>query len=161
MQSALHTILEIVFGVAILAGLSLVTWGLTKGRGFFDNPVRVLIVDDQPRARKSLAALLSTWPRVGKVQEAGDGREAVQMVEALQPGVVLMDVRMPEMDGLQAMAQIKVLWPQVKVVVLSMYAEYRDEALALGADAFVTKADAPHDLLRVLEEIVEEIDVLP
>lgn len=53
-------------------------------------PVRVLIVDDQPRARKSLAALLSTWPLVGNVQEAGNGREAVQMVKALQPDVVLM-----------------------------------------------------------------------
>ena len=124
-------------------------------------PVRVLIADDQPRALKSLAALLSTWPRVGRVQEATNGREAVQMVKAWQPDVVLMDVRMPEMDGLAATAQIKASWPHVKVIVLSIYAEYHDEALAAGADAFVPKGEAPHELLRLLAQIVEEIDALP
>ena len=119
-------------------------------------PVRVLIVDDQPRARKSLAALLSTWSQVCEVREAGNGREAVQMVQELQPDVVLMDVRMPELDGLKATAQIKLLWPQVKVIMLSMYAEYHFEALGAGADAFVTKDQAPHILLRVLSGMVEE-----
>jgi YesN/AraC family two-component response regulator len=119
-------------------------------------PVRVLIVDDQPRARKSLTALLSTWPQACEVQEAVNGREAMRMVEELQPDVVLMDVRMPELNGLQATTQIKLLWPQVKVIVLSMYAEYRIEALSAGADAFVAKDEAPHTLLQVLAGMVEE-----
>ena len=119
--------------------------------------LRILIVDDQPRARKSLRALLSTWHQVGEIREAGDGREAVRLAGELQPDVVLMDVRMPEIDGLEATVQIKARWPQVKVIVLSMYTEYRNEALAAGADAFVAKSDAPGGLLQTLAPIIEEM----
>jgi DNA-binding NarL/FixJ family response regulator len=119
-------------------------------------PIRVLIVDDQPRARKSLKALLSTWPWVGEMHEGCNGREAVQLVEELQPDVVLMDVRMPEGDGLEATLQIKAVWPQVKVILLSIYAEYRGEALDAGADAFVGKGDAPRELLDLLSAVVRK-----
>jgi DNA-binding NarL/FixJ family response regulator len=119
-------------------------------------PLRIVIVDDQPRARKSVQALLSTWPRIGEMHEAGNGREAVRLVEKLQPDVVLMDVRMPELDGLKATLQIKALWPQVKVIILSMYLEYRDEALAAGADAFVGKAEAPEKLLDLLSAVMQK-----
>jgi DNA-binding NarL/FixJ family response regulator len=119
-------------------------------------PLNILIVDDQPRARKSLTALLSTSPWVGEMHEAGNGREAVQLVKERQPDVVLMDVRMPEVDGLKATVQIKALWPQVKVIVLSMYLEYHDEALAVGADAFVGKGEAPDRLLDLLSEVVQK-----
>jgi YesN/AraC family two-component response regulator len=119
-------------------------------------PVRILIVDDQPRARKSLKALLSTWSRVGEMVEASSGREALRLVKELQPDVVLMDVRMPEVDGLQATVQIKAQWPQVKVVVLSMYPEYRGEALAVGADAFLAKGEAPYTLLDLLPVVMQK-----
>jgi DNA-binding NarL/FixJ family response regulator len=118
-------------------------------------PIHVLIVDDQPRARKSVKALLSTWQRAGEIYEAGNGHEAVQLVRELQPDLVLMDVRMPEVDGLQATVQIKALWPQVKIVVLSMHLEYRDEALAAGADAFVGKGEPADRLLAVLSAVVD------
>ncbi len=118
-------------------------------------PLLVLVVDDQPRARKSLKALLSTWPRVGAIHEASNGREAIERVQERQPDVVLMDVRMPEIDGLQATRQIVVCWPQVKVVVLSMYAEHRSEALAAGAIAFVGKEEAPDRLLDVLSSVLQ------
>jgi DNA-binding NarL/FixJ family response regulator len=116
-------------------------------------PIQILVVDDQPRARKSLQALLSTWPRASEMHEASNGREAVQLVRELQPDVVLMDVRMPEVDGLKATVQIKALWPEVKVIVLSMYTEYHDEALAAGADAFVGKGEAPDKLLDLLSVV--------
>jgi DNA-binding NarL/FixJ family response regulator len=119
-------------------------------------PIRVLIVDDQPQARKSLKALLSTWSRVGEMHEAANGREAVQLIKELQPDVVLMDVRMPEVDGLKATVQIKALWPQVKVILLSMYSEYRGEALAAGADAFVGKGEAPDELLDLLSSVMRK-----
>ncbi|UCC65373.1 MAG: response regulator transcription factor [Anaerolineae bacterium] len=118
-------------------------------------PIRVLIVDDQPRARKSLKALLSTWPRASEIREASNGQDAVQLVRELQPDVVLMDVRMPEMDGLKATVQIKALWPHVKVVILSMYPEYRAEALAVGADAFVVKGEDPDKLLDLLSAVMQ------
>jgi len=117
--------------------------------------LQVLIVDDQPRARKSLAALLSTWGRELEIREADNGREAIQLVQALQPHAVLMDVRMPELDGVQATVQIKAQWPRVKVIVLSMYAEHREQALAAGADAFVGKAEAAERLLDVLSAVMQ------
>jgi CheY-like chemotaxis protein len=119
-------------------------------------PLNILIVDDQPRSRRSVRALLSTCTRAAEICEASNGREAVQRVEELQPDLVLMDVRMPEIDGLEATRQIKARWPQVKVIVLSMYIEHRDEALAAGADAFVGKADAPDALLSTLSDLVEK-----
>ena len=129
------------------------SWYKGKRTGM-QEPIRILVVDDQPRARKSLKALLSTWPRVAEIHEASNGREALQLVKELQPDAVLMDVRMPELDGLKATMQIKALWPQVKVVVLSMYAEHRDEALAAGADAFVGKGEAADRLLDLLSVLI-------
>lgn len=100
---------------------------------------------------------MSTWSRVLEVREAGNGREAVQLVAELQPGLVLMDVRMPEVDGLEAARMIKAQWPHVKIVVLSMYSEHRDEALAAGADAFVGKGEAAEELLGTLEELLKAV----
>jgi DNA-binding NarL/FixJ family response regulator len=77
-------------------------------------------------------------------------------VKELQPDVVLMDVRMPEMDGLNATRRIKARWPQVSVVVLSMYLECRDEATAAGADAFASKGDAPDALLDILTVVMQK-----
>jgi DNA-binding NarL/FixJ family response regulator len=120
------------------------------------NPIRILIVDDQPRARKSVKALLSTWTRSAEVREASNGREALRLSEELPPDLVLMDVRMPEIDGLEATRRIKARRPQVKVIVLSMYVEHGDEALAAGADAFVGKGEAPEKLLDIVSTVMEK-----
>ena len=114
---------------------------------------QILIVDDQPRARQSLRALLFTWSSAAEIREAVNGQEAVQLVEERQPDVVLMDVRMPEMDGLQATELIKARWPQVKVIVLTLYGEYEAEALAAGADGFIGKGEAPDRLLATLSAV--------
>ena len=115
--------------------------------------VRVLIADDQPRARQGLKALLATWPQVKEVQEAANGQEALVLVEESQPDLVLMDIRMPKMDGLEATRRIKAKWPQIKIVVLSMYTEYAADALAAGADAFVCKGEPPGKLLATLDAV--------
>jgi DNA-binding NarL/FixJ family response regulator len=115
--------------------------------------IQVLIVDDQPRARKSLKALLSTWPAFQKVEEVASGQEAVQLVKESQPDVILMDICMPNMDGLQATRIIKARWPQVKVIVLTLYGDYEAEAMAAGADAFVAKGEPADHLLATLSAV--------
>jgi DNA-binding NarL/FixJ family response regulator len=114
--------------------------------------VRVLIVDDLPRTREGLRALLATWPRMAALAEAASGEQALELIDAFQPDVALLDVRMPGMDGLEATRRIKARWPQVKVIVLSLYGEYADEALAAGADAFVGKDEPAESLLVALDE---------
>jgi DNA-binding NarL/FixJ family response regulator len=102
-------------------------------------PKRVLIADDQRSTRRGLHALLDFIPGVEWVGEAGDGSAAVEMVVQCRPDVVLMDARMPVMDGMEATRRIKRRMPGVKVVLLSMYLEYQSEALAAGADTFLLK----------------------
>ncbi len=115
--------------------------------------IQALIVDDQPRARQSLKALLATCAQIGRVSEAANGQEAMRSVEECRPDLVLMDVRMPEMDGLEATRRIKAQWQDVKVVMLSMYGEYADEARAAGADAFVTKGESAERLLATISAV--------
>ena len=118
--------------------------------------VRVLVVDDQPRARQSLKALLGTWPIIKTIREAINGKEALALVEESPPDLILMDIHMPKMDGLEATRRIKAKWPQVKIIVLSVHTEHTAEALAAGADAFVCKCEPPESLLKALEQAVKD-----
>ena len=112
--------------------------------------VRVLIADDQGPTRQGLRALLSLCPQVEIVAEAIDGRAAVDLVAARQPDVVLMDMQMPVMDGLEATRQIKEQWPEVKVIALTMHPKYRVEAVAAGIDAFLLKGTSTGALLDII-----------
>ncbi len=112
--------------------------------------LKILIVDDQPRARASLKVLVKTWLDIAEVSEAGTGVEAVHQAEEFQPDIVLMDARMPELGGVEATRLIKTKWPAMHVVVLSMYPDYRADALAAGADAFLGKGEPPERLRHVL-----------
>ena len=118
--------------------------------------MRILIVDDTPRARQSMKALLDVWHQLQEVREAAHGIEAIQLVEEFKPDVILMDVRMPKMDGLEATRLIKSSWPQIKIIILSIYPDYQAAALAAGADAFICKSDLPEELREVLAEIVQK-----
>jgi DNA-binding NarL/FixJ family response regulator len=112
--------------------------------------VQVLIADDRPRSRLGLRALLTSWSTVGAIHEAADGREAVRMVGECQPDVVLMDLRMPVLDGLEATRLIKSRWPEVKVVVLTMYTDQWSNALAAGADDCLIKGCPTEELLKAI-----------
>ena len=116
--------------------------------------LRVLIVDNQPRARQSMKALLDAWHQVEEVREAANGIEAVQLAEEFQPDIVLIDVRMPRMNGLEATRRIKASRPQIKVIVLSIYPEFKSEALSAGADSFVSKNDLPNILRETLMDVM-------
>jgi len=121
--------------------------------------VRVLICDDEPRIREALKSLLSTYA-LSKPDEtffglevigtAADGREAIQKVEEYHPDVVLMDARMPGLDGFEATRIIKSRWPQVKVIMLTMYSEHQTAAVAAGVDAFQLKGCQAEMLLETI-----------
>jgi DNA-binding NarL/FixJ family response regulator len=113
-------------------------------------PTRVLIADDSVRARDGLRALLTMRPEIEVVGEATNGQDAVRLVAECRPDIVLMDLHMPVLDGVQATWQIKQQWPAVTVVVLTMYAVDQSAALAAGADTFLLKGGTPERLLAAL-----------
>ena len=112
--------------------------------------LRILIVDDQGHARRSLQALLATRFKLADTCEAVNGIEAVRCVEECKPDVVLMDARMPDMDGIEATRIIRTISAQIPIIILSMYSEYRTAALAAGANAFLIKGESPEQLLAVV-----------
>ena len=112
--------------------------------------LRLLIADDRWRTRRALRALLAARGGFDVVGEAEDGQQVLARVEELQPELVLLDVRMPRLDGIAATARIKARWPRIRVVVHSLATERREDALAAGADAFVPKGCRPDELLGAL-----------
>jgi YesN/AraC family two-component response regulator len=111
---------------------------------------RVIIADDNPHARHGLQAILTSQPGIEVAGEASQGDEAIALAETLQPDVALLDVRMPKTDGLQAARMIKKRWPQIRVILISMYADYKVEALASGADAFLVKGCTAEELVTAI-----------
>jgi DNA-binding NarL/FixJ family response regulator len=111
---------------------------------------KVLIVDDLPQARDGLHVLLDTFPQIEIVGEAADGQEAVRLVQAFQPDVVLMDVHMPRMNGLDATQMIKALRPETVVIVLTVHSNHEIEAFAAGADAFFRKGVQAEELVEAI-----------
>jgi NarL family two-component system response regulator LiaR len=113
---------------------------LTRGQAA---QLRVLLVDDSPEFVRSALRTLALDAEVVVVGCATSGRQALEMVPDLEPDVVLMDLAMPEMNGLEATKRIKTLADPPRVVILTLYDDpaYREAAQAAGADAFVAKAD--------------------
>ena len=116
--------------------------------------MRIVIADDQKRTRQSLKALLSTSLPDTEIWEAANGVEALRLAEETHPQVVVMDIRMPEVDGISATREIKSRWPGIKVLVLSMYPDRQEEATAAGADLFVGKGESPERLLCALSSLL-------
>ncbi len=114
--------------------------------------IRVLLADDHRIVRQGLRALLSAQPDVVVVGETGDGREAVQLAGSLQPDVVVMDISMPLLSGIEATRQIVSRTPEVAVVILSMHGgdEYVLQALRAGALGYVLKQSADVELIMAI-----------
>lgn len=115
-----------------------------------DKRPRILIVDDNPHARKALCAFLSTVSGCRVVSEAASGDEALAEIEHQVPDLVLMDAQMPVMDGIAATRLIKERWPRVRVIVLTLYSEYRLRAQQAGADAFLVKGCPMQDIVSTI-----------
>lgn len=111
-------------------------------------PTRVLLVDDHLLVRAGLRTLLEQMPGIEVVGEAGNGREALDLIKTNPPDVVLMDITMAEMNGLVATAQITHDFPQVRILMLSMHAtkDYVTQALQAGASGYILKDAAPTEL---------------
>ena len=113
---------------------------------------KVVLAEDLTLLRSGVRALLETSGKVQIVGEAADGREAIKLAQKLTPDVVLMDVAMPEMNGIEATRQIRKAYPQVRVMMLSMHADrqYIFESLRAGASGYVLKNAAPTELLSAI-----------
>jgi NarL family two-component system response regulator LiaR len=117
--------------------------------------IRILIVDDHSIVREGQRALIETEPGLELVGEAADGFEAVQMARSLQPDVIMIDLIMPRMGGIEAIEEIKAENPEVNILVLTSFAE--DEkvysAIKAGALGYRLKDASPHELLTAIREI--------
>jgi DNA-binding NarL/FixJ family response regulator len=116
------------------------------------NKISVLLVDDHTIVRKGLRSLLDAEADIQVIGEAEDGREAVEKVGRLRPQVVVMDITMPGLSGLEATRQIKERFPQVQVVVLTMHTaeEYICQILRARASGYVVKRAAPSELISAV-----------
>jgi DNA-binding NarL/FixJ family response regulator len=119
------------------------------------SPIRVLLVDDDDLMRAGLKAVLSSDAGIDVVGEAGDGRAAVERTRALRPDLVLMDVRMPDLDGIAATREVLGTSPEVRVVILTTFEQddYIFGALNAGASGFLLKRTGPEQLLAAIHTV--------
>lgn len=117
--------------------------------------LRIILVDDHEIVRLGLKTLLARYPQFEIVAEAGDALEAIEAVGRSEPDVVVMDIRLPGMNGVEATQQITSLYPNVKVIMLTSYADedVLFDAIAAGASGYVLKQIGSDDLVRALERV--------
>ena len=120
-------------------------------------PVRVVIVDDDDLMRAGLRSVLASDEAIEVVGEAGDGRDAVEEMRRFAPDVVLMDIRMPGLDGISATREVLRIAPDVKVVVLTTFEDddYIFDALSAGASGFLLKRTKPEELIAAIHTVAD------
>jgi DNA-binding NarL/FixJ family response regulator len=119
--------------------------------------LKIFIVDDHSLFREGLRFLLSTWSRVEEIYEAQNGLELLKVVENVQPDIVLMDIEMPELNGIDATLELQKLLPEVKVIALSMYAndDFYTDMIHAGAKGFLLKDSKFEDVQQAINEVYE------
>ncbi|MGB8955663.1 MAG: response regulator transcription factor [Tumebacillaceae bacterium] len=127
------------------------------------NAHKVLIADDHPLAREAIRSLLDGDPAFQIIGEAVDGEEAVRLCAELQPNLVLMDINMPRVDGLEATKQIKKSSPDTKIVILSVSDDVSNlfTAIRYGAQGYLLKNLEPDDWLTYLHALLDETSEVP
>ncbi|NKB68423.1 MAG: response regulator [Candidatus Latescibacteria bacterium] len=117
--------------------------------------IRLILVDDHPMLRQGLRALLDQETDLQVVAEAGDGRTAVQQAQTQQPDLVIMDLALPQLNGIEATRQIRALYPQIKIIALSQHMDsrYVEGALEAGADGYVLKRAAVGELVQAVRVV--------
>jgi len=119
------------------------------------NAIRVILAEDHTIVRKGLRSLLEGEEDIEVIGEAGDGKEAITLVEQKKPDIVVMDIGMPELNGLEATRRIKKKFPETKVLILTMHTneEYVFEILQAGASGYIVKKAAPMELVSALRAV--------
>ena len=118
--------------------------------------IRIVIADDHTIVRQGLAKLLEEEADIEVVGEAENGRDAIKYVEKLEPHVVIMDITMPLLNGIEATRQIKKNFPDIKVIILSMHSHdrYISELLSIGASGYLLKDSTGSDIIRAVRSVM-------
>ncbi|MEN3330962.1 MAG: hypothetical protein V7641_327 [Blastocatellia bacterium] len=119
------------------------------------NPIRILTVDDHALLRDGIAALVATQADMKVVAEASNGREAIELFRTLRPDVTLMDIQMPELDGIEALITIRSEFPDARIIVLTTYKGdvQAMRALKAGAQAYLLKSLLRQELLTTIRDV--------
>ncbi len=117
--------------------------------------IRVLLADDHSLVRAALARIIEDSGDLGVVGEAADGREAIQQVRQTMPDVVVIDISMPNLDGLEAVGNLRRIYPKLPILILSMHEEeqYAVRAIGAGANGYLSKRSAPEQLVAAIRQV--------
>ncbi len=132
--------------------------GYNKSVAGKSKKLRILIVDDHALIRDGLKNILFLFPEIEEIKEAINGKEAVEKALDLKPDLILLDIQMPEMNGMEALKELKKKLPETKVVMLTVYDEEPlvSQALKLGADGYLVKNSSREEIYRAIKEVMEE-----
>jgi DNA-binding NarL/FixJ family response regulator len=130
------------------------TGGLGKGGSLGPSKIGVLVVDDFDPFREMISSILEEMPDVKVIGQASDGLEAVQKAEQLKPDLILLDIGLPKLDGIEAARRIRSISPEAKIIFVSQNVSSVPEALSTGARGYVIKADVANEIMTAVDAVM-------